>query len=94
MQFSASISDHDIEHKVKQVNKFLDQKNDVNMVMKIYGEARRHVGLAEEKMQHIIGLCAEHGTVHDTKKHGYAHHPRQHIFRSLDPQRYLRASRQ
>jgi len=68
IQFSIGISEHDIEHKVKQTKKFLEHKMDVRFVMKLFGRDRVHFDIAEEKMQQIIKLCANFGKVHDIKK--------------------------
>ena len=72
VQFSLGISDHDIEHKIKQTKKFLEHNMDVKVVMKLFGRDRSHFDLAEEKMKYIVGLCSDFGTVHDIKKSGNA----------------------
>lgn len=68
MRFSPVISDHDIEHKIKQVIEFLDENDDVVLSMRLKGRQRAHYSDAEKRMDEIVALCDGHGSVISTKK--------------------------
>ena len=59
IRFSMSISDHDIEHKMRQVRTFLEEGNDVLFSMRLKGRERAHFKDAEEKMNNIVSICEE-----------------------------------
>lgn len=68
IRFSLTIADNDIHHKIRQVNEFLDEGDDVIVTMKLRGRERSHFSLAEEKMKNILDLCKEHGKEINRKK--------------------------
>jgi len=68
IQFKPLTDDHDIEHKVKHANEFLDKGNDVLLSMLICGRDRGHFDLAEAKMNKIVQLCSAHGKEINRKK--------------------------
>lgn len=68
MRFSPVIEDHDIEHKMRQVNGFLDEGDDVTLTMRLYGRERLHFSDAEEKMNLIVSHCNGHGKEVSRKK--------------------------
>ena len=57
MRFSPIISDHDIEHKIKHLEKFIKNGDSVVLTMRFDS---RHAGkeIAKQKMDHIISLCS------------------------------------
>lgn len=57
MRFSPNICDNDIEHKTRQINEFLEDGDDVLMVMKLKGRERLHMAEAEQKFDKIISHC-------------------------------------
>ena len=61
IRFSPSISDHDIEHKLKQVEEFLTKGDDVIFSMRLKGRQRFYFDEAEEKMNGIIKMCENYG---------------------------------
>jgi len=70
IRFSPVISDHDIKHKLKQVDDFLDEGDEVLLTMRFRGIQRRNFALGEERMNEIVGMCKEHGEeVHRKKSH-------------------------
>ena len=68
MRFSPVISNHDVEHKIKQVISFLDENDDVVLSMRLKGRQRAHFDIAETRMNEIVALCSEHGSVVSIKK--------------------------
>ena len=69
VRFSAGICDNDINHKVKQVNEFIDEGANVTLVMKLFGRERGHMDLALETMNKVVALCT-HGKVVHRKTEG------------------------
>jgi len=65
---SPVISDHDVEHKLKQAKEFLEDGDDVILVMKIKGRQRAHLDVAELRMNEIVAKCSEYGTEVQRKK--------------------------
>lgn len=59
MKFTPVIEDHDIEYKVKQIQGFLEDGDDVILLMIMKGRQSRHADLAEQKMTQIISLCTK-----------------------------------
>jgi translation initiation factor IF-3 len=57
MRFTPNIGDHDIAHKTRQINGFLDEGDDVLVVMKLKGRECLHMAEAEIKTNQIIALC-------------------------------------
>ena len=54
VRFSPNIEEHDIEHKIKQVNEFLSEGDDVVLSMRVRGRDRFHFDDAEKKMDSIV----------------------------------------
>jgi translation initiation factor IF-3 len=57
IQFSPVIDTGDIQHKVKHANEFLEEGNDVVLVMKLHGRQKVHHKEAEQKFNEIIKMC-------------------------------------
>ena len=57
IRLSPNIADNDIEHKMRFANEFLEDGDDVVLVMKIKGRDRLHMKDAEAKMNEIIKKC-------------------------------------
>lgn len=73
VRFSAGICDHDIEHKVKQINEFLEEGHEVALTLKVFGRDRDHFDLAEEKMTKIVSMCDCHkGKESGRKREGFS----------------------
>lgn len=70
MRFTPGIEENDIAHKMRQVNGFLDEGDDVILVMKLRGRERIHFKDAEEKMNCIVAMSAGHGKEMSRKKTG------------------------
>lgn len=70
MRFSPNIAENDIEHKMRQINEFLDDGSDVTLIMKLRGREKAHFGLAEEKMNQIVKMCEKHGKEVSRKRTG------------------------
>jgi len=70
IRFSPVIDDHDIEHKMRQANEFLDDGNDVTLTMKLKGREKIHFAEAELKMNKIVSMCNGHGKESSRKKNG------------------------
>lgn len=68
IRFSPVISDHDIGHKVKQANGFLDDGDDVIFSMRLKGRQRAHFSDAEVRMNEIVEKCLGHGQIVSTRK--------------------------
>jgi translation initiation factor IF-3 len=46
---------------MRQVNEFLDEGDDVTLIMKLRGREKAHFNVAEEKINDIIKLTENHG---------------------------------
>jgi translation initiation factor IF-3 len=57
MGVSPVIGDHDLQHKLKQAQEFLDNGDDVLFSMRLKGRQAAHMGDAEGKMNEIIASC-------------------------------------
>ena len=68
IRFTPVISDHDIEHKIKQVNEFLSMGDDVILSMRLKGRQKQHFNEAEGRMNQIVEMCNEHGKEVSRKK--------------------------
>jgi len=68
IRLSPVISDHDVEHKLKQAKEFLEDGDDVVLAMRIKGRQRAHLDVAELRMNEIIAKCSEYGTEVQRKK--------------------------
>jgi len=68
MRFSPVIDDNDIGHKMKQVNEFLDEGNDVTLTMKLKGREKAHFPEAQAKMNKIVTMVDGHGKEVSRKK--------------------------
>jgi translation initiation factor IF-3 len=70
IRFSPVISDHDVEHKVKQVREFLEQGDDVLFTMRLKGRQRAHFSEAEQRMNEILNACSDCGKEVSRRKSG------------------------
>ena len=68
IQLSLNIAENDIEHKMRKANEFLDDGDDVVLIMKLRGREKGHFYLAEEKMNCIVKICEGHGKEVSRKK--------------------------
>jgi len=59
IRFSPVISDHDIEHKVKQANKFLNEGDDVLLTMRLKGRQRIYAKEAQSKLVEVANMCED-----------------------------------
>jgi len=57
IRVSAVIDAHDLEYKIKQANKFLDNGNDVIFTMKLKGRQMAHASDARIKIMEIANMC-------------------------------------
>jgi len=57
MKFTPDIAQHDIDYKVKQINEFLNEGDDVLVEMNLRGRQINFFNLAEEKFNSIVSLC-------------------------------------
>ena len=57
IRVSPLIGDHDVEHKIKQANKFLDNGDDVLFSMKIKGRQKIYASEAKKKIVDIANMC-------------------------------------
>ena len=57
--FSPSISSHDIEHKVKQIKRFIEEGHNVVINMQIKTSMNRHIAPVHEKTNEIMSICSE-----------------------------------
>lgn len=55
IRFSPVISSHDIGHKVKHIQEFIENGHEIDLVMKIKG--RQNLFVANEKMTEILDKC-------------------------------------
>ena len=68
IRFSMVISDHDVGHKIKQANGFLDDGDDVIFSMRLKGRQKAYFSDAEARMNEIVEKCLEHGQIVNTRK--------------------------
>jgi len=59
IRLSVDIAEHDLAHKIKQANKFLDEGHDVLFTMRLKGRQRAHATTAKEKMVAMANMCEE-----------------------------------
>ena len=59
VRFSLVISDHDIEHKLKKVNKFIKEGDEVILTMRLKGRQKSRMKEAEEKLNDIALKCED-----------------------------------
>jgi len=57
IRVSPDIGDHDLEHKIKQVNGFLDDGDDVIFSMRLKGRQRAHAKEAQVRILEIAEMC-------------------------------------
>lgn len=57
--FSPSISSHDIEHKVRQIKKNIEEGHNVVINMQIKTSMNRHIAPVHEKINEILSICNE-----------------------------------
>jgi translation initiation factor IF-3 len=68
IKFSLHIEQNDIVHKMRQVNNFLDEGDDVILSMQVRGRDRIYFNTAELKMNDIVKMCEGHGKEASRKK--------------------------
>lgn len=68
IRFSPVIGEHDVEHKLKQVDKFLDEGDEVILSMRFKGIQKRLYNEGVKLMESIIERCKEHGEEVSRKK--------------------------
>ena len=61
IRFSPNIDDHDIEHKIGQINEFLIAGDEVLLTMRFKGIHNRHKDIGYTKMDEIVTMCLKHG---------------------------------
>ncbi len=59
MRFSLKISDHDLEFKAKRVEKFLKDKNKVNIMLRFKGREITHKELGIKVLERVIERLSE-----------------------------------
>jgi len=62
IRISLDISDHDLEHKIKQAREFLSKENDVIFSMFLKGRQRGRVKDAIAKMDDVKEICSDLGS--------------------------------
>lgn len=70
VRFSPVISDHDIEHKMKQVYEFLQEGDEVLLTMRFKGIQKRNFKQGSDRMDEIIEESKEVGEVVSKKQSG------------------------
>jgi translation initiation factor IF-3 len=70
IRFSPSISEHDTEHKLKQVFEFIEEGHEVLLRMTFKGIHRRHMDIGEDVMKGITESCLKVAEVVNEKKIG------------------------
>ena len=68
IRFTYDIAENDINHKMRQVNDFLDEGHDVVLSMLLKGRQKIYLKEAEEKMNGVLNLCGKHGHEISRKK--------------------------
>ena len=68
VQFSPLISENDIDHKVKHVKEFLENGDEVQLVMKVKNRQVLYIDKAREKIVEIAGKCE--GKIVSEKQNG------------------------
>ena len=70
VRFSPVIDEHDISYKIKQVEEFLEEGDEVILSMRFKGVQKRNFEIGEKLMLHIIGLCKDKSEVLSNKRTG------------------------
>ncbi len=68
IRFSYVISDYDIGHKIKQINKLLDHGDDVILEMKLAKKEKRFLKEGIDKINNIVKMCLEKGKIVSEKE--------------------------
>lgn len=68
IRLSPVIGDHDVEHKIKHVQEFIEEGNDVLFSMRLKGRQRIHFKDAEDRMSEIVAMCSEYAKEVSRKK--------------------------
>lgn len=63
MKFRAKIGDGDMEHKMRQVNKFLDDGHRCILTVMFRGRETTHPEIGEDVLMRAVGLANGHGTM-------------------------------
>lgn len=67
IRFSPLITDHDIEHKMKQVKEFLEDGDEVTLSMRLKGRQKAYYKEAEQRLNEIVATCEEAEEVNRNK---------------------------
>lgn len=59
IRLGLSTSEHDINFKIKQITKFLNQNHRIKIEMKLRGREKAHKDLAKKRIQHFIDQIPE-----------------------------------
>jgi len=65
IRFTPSIDDHDVEHKMKHAQEFIDHGHELHFTMKI--RRRVNINVAKSKMDEIVEKCSDFATVTSRK---------------------------
>jgi len=65
IRFSPNINDHDVEHKVKHAQEFIESGHEVDFTMKLRRRANKN--LAKNRMQEIVERCKSFSIVKSEK---------------------------
>jgi len=68
IRFSPEITDHDVSHKLKHANEFIENGHDLNFTMRL--RRRMHREVARLKMQEIVQKCSSFASVTHKKEEG------------------------
>jgi len=65
IRFSPNINDHDVEHKVKHAQEFIESGHEVDFTMKLRRRANKNI--AKNRMQEIVERCKSFSIVKSEK---------------------------
>lgn len=55
------IGDHDLDVKIKHIQRFLEEKNKVKLTMQFFGRERQHLAVGGEKINRVLEAIREYG---------------------------------
>lgn len=55
------IGDHDLEVKIRHIQRFLEDKNKVKITMQFFGRERQHLAVGGEKLNRVLEAISEYG---------------------------------
>jgi len=70
IRIGLSTSGHDLEHKAKQIGKFLNEGNKIRIEIKLKGREKAHRSLAREKLNNFLELIPEKHKTEEEPKQG------------------------